>query len=324
MPTHIGRLEGYGVGKETTRGTAIAPVTWVHQTEANFENTIESVMDESALGVLMTTSESVKTKQFAEGTIAGIATDTSIGYFLLSLLGNPTSAETSGTGAYEHTFTMDNTNSKPSITISKSTPIEDLAFANAMVSALNITGNVGEAVNMSAELRAKASESATLSKSYAEQNKFYVKNATIKFADTVAGLDSADGECMDTFDIALTQELEDSFCLTSWVDLGDIYNKGFSIDGNFWKKKTSNTLESWVNNKTQKAMRIEFIDTSKTIGVEDNPTVQINLSKVTFEDHSSDGWLDDIMMENVNFKAHYDLSTSSDIEVKLINELSTY
>lgn len=323
MP-HIWRLEGYGVWKETTRWTAVSPSTWVHQTEANFENTIESVMDESALGVLMTTSESTKTKQYAEGTITGITDDTSIGYFLLSVLGNPTSAETAGTGAYEHSFTMDNTNSKPTITISKSTPIEDLAFANAMVSALNISGNVWEQITMSADLRAKASEGATLTKSYAEQNKFYVKNATIKFADTVAGLDSADAECIENFDIALTQELEDGFCLESGVDLSDIYNKGFSIDGNLTKKKITNVLESWVNNKTQKAMRIEFIDTSKTIGVSDNPTVQITLSKVTFEDHSSEGGLDDIMRENVNFKAHYDLSSASDIEVKLVNELSTY
>lgn len=322
--THIWRLEGYGVAVESTRGTAVAPSDWIQQTEANFENNVESVMDESALGVLMTTSESVKTKQYSEGSITGITNDTIIGYYLLSALWSVASSETVWTGAYEHTFTMNNTNSKPSLTISKSTPIEDQAFALAMVSAINISGNVWEQMILAADLRAKASTSATLTKNYEKQNKFYVKNATIKFADTVDGLDAADGQCIDSFDIALTQELEDGFCLSSGVDLSDIFNKWFSIDGNISKKKINNTLEGYVNDKTVKAMRIELLDDSVTIGVSDNPTVIIDLSKVTFEDHSTDGGLDDIMMENVNFKAHYDIENQSDIEVKVINTKTSY
>jgi hypothetical protein len=38
----------------------------VQQTEANFEDMTENVQDESSLGVLMNTSESERTKQFAE------------------------------------------------------------------------------------------------------------------------------------------------------------------------------------------------------------------------------------------------------------------
>jgi hypothetical protein len=36
-------------------------------------------------------------------------------------------------------------------------------------------------------------------------------------------------------------------------------------------------------------MRIQIIDTSTTIGVSDNPTITIDIAKVTFEDYESDG-----------------------------------
>jgi hypothetical protein len=37
---------------------------------------------------------------------------------------------------------MDNTNSKPSLTLSKKTPVQGLRFANAMVASLGIAANV--------------------------------------------------------------------------------------------------------------------------------------------------------------------------------------
>ena len=97
--THIWRLEGYGIAKESTRGTAVDPSIWVQQTEANFEWAVENVQDESALWVLMTTSESERVKQYAEWEIGGILAVKSVWYFLLSLIGRVSSAETAGTWA---------------------------------------------------------------------------------------------------------------------------------------------------------------------------------------------------------------------------------
>tara|TARA_R110000764_G_C10870195_1_gene367712 strand:- start:198 stop:335 length:138 start_codon:yes stop_codon:yes gene_type:complete len=45
---------------------------------------------------------------------------------------------------------MNNVNNKQSLTISKETPIQGLSFALAMVEALTVSANVGEAVKMKA------------------------------------------------------------------------------------------------------------------------------------------------------------------------------
>ena len=70
-------------------------------------------------------------------------------------------------------------NSKPSLTISKKTPQNAESFANAMVSSLGISASVGEAVMMKAALRAKAGETATLTKAYSQDKKFYAKHVEI-------------------------------------------------------------------------------------------------------------------------------------------------
>lgn len=321
--THIWRLEWYGVGKETTRWTAVDPVIWVHQTEADFDDEVEKVIDESALWKLMTSSESNKTKQYAMWEITWILASTSIWYFLLSLLGSVTTSPAS-TGAYSHVFSMDEVNDKQSLTISKKTPTQELRFALAMVESLSISANVGEQVNMTAGLRAKAGTTSTLTKAYTQDNKFYAHMVNVKFADDIAWLDAADAECFENIELNLTQELEDGFCFTSGFDLGDIYNKGFSIDGTFGKIRQNNTFEDYVINETEKAMRIELVDTSKTIGDSDNPTIKFDIAKVTFENHEPEWGINDVMRETVTFKWHYDLANSADIDVTVINEQASY
>ena len=51
---------------------------------------------------------------------------------------------------------MDETNSKQSFTVTKNTPLGTKQFALGMLSALNITANVGEAVMIGANIKAKA------------------------------------------------------------------------------------------------------------------------------------------------------------------------
>lgn len=321
--THIWRLEGYWVGKETVRWTAVDPTLWIPQTEATFEDTIENVQDESALWVLMTTSESERTKQYSEWEISWILASNSVWFFLLSLLGT-VSTSSLWSWAYQHDFSMNNTNSKTSLTISKKTPIWGQRFALAMISSLWIAANVWEQIIMKAWLKAKAAASASLTKAYTEDNKFYSKHLTIKLADTVAWLDAASALCIENVELNLTQELEDGFCFSSWVDLADIFNKWFSIDWTFTKIKQDAIYSDYVKNWTIKAMRIEAVDTSKTIWTASNPTITIDIAKVTFDEYENDWGLNDVMRENVTFKWHYDLTNWSDINITLINTQSSY
>lgn len=71
-------------------------------------------------------------------------------------------------------------------------------------------------------------------------------------------------------------------------------------------------------------MRIEIIDTGVTIGASDNPTVRIDLAKVSFEMPEDEAGVDDVVRESIAFTAHYDIANSKDIDIKVINTKSSY
>lgn len=322
MP-HIWRLEGYWVALESTRWTAVDPTIWVHQTEADFEDVFEKVMDESALWVNLTTSESRKVKQYAEWKIKWVLAVNSIWFFLKSLLGSVATTNPS-VWVYEHEFTTLNSNTKPSLTISKKTPVWAYKYALTLVDSLGLTAKVWESVNMVAGLKWKASASATLTKAYTSDYKLYSKDVIIKLADNIAWLDWASSLCLEDIELNITQELEESFCFSSGVDLWDIYNKGFSIDWNFTQKKTNDTYKDYVKNGTYKAMRIEIKDSNTDLWGGNYPTLKVDIARVSFEKVKNDWGLDEIIRENITFKWHYDLVNSADITITLVNKQATY
>ena len=324
---YIGRLKWYWIWKESVRWTAVAPTFWIQQNEADFDNTVEKIIDESAVWVLMNSSESNNIKQYATWNINWILPSNWIWLFLLSLLWSVSSAPTSWGGwAYEHDFSMNNINSKQSLTVALKTPIEELRYALAMIWSMVISANMWEAVMFKALLRAKFWTTSSLTKAYVEDNKFYSHNVTIKIADDLAWLDAALGECIETFELSLTQELEDWFCFKSWRDLDDIHNKAFSIDLTLWKIMRNTTYQEYVEDTPEvyKAMRIEMTDTSKTIWTSDNPTIQIDIAKVSFDKHEPEGPIDDVERESLTCKGHYDLANSDDLTIKVINTTTSY
>ena len=50
MPKYIGRGESVGFGKETIRGTAVAPSVWFAKTNYTFDDKFEAVLDEASYG----------------------------------------------------------------------------------------------------------------------------------------------------------------------------------------------------------------------------------------------------------------------------------
>ncbi|MFZ8812307.1 MAG: phage tail tube protein [Thermus aquaticus] len=99
MPLNFGYV---GVGKETTRGTAVAPNTFFRATRPvapALRQEMAEVPDISNYGV----ADLIPTARHVEGDLAVVVTPNAIGTLLTALLGNPT---TTGTAPnYTHTFT---------------------------------------------------------------------------------------------------------------------------------------------------------------------------------------------------------------------------
>jgi len=99
MPLNFGYI---GVGKETTRGTAVAPTTFFRATRPQapaLRQEMAEVPDISAYGV----ADLIPTARHVEGDLGVMVTPNAIGTLLAALLGAPA---TTGTAPdYTHTFT---------------------------------------------------------------------------------------------------------------------------------------------------------------------------------------------------------------------------
>ena len=325
--THIWRLEWFGIGKETTRGTAVAPAFWIPHTEASFQNRKEEVIDESSFWTWLNSANSEKTKEYADGNIKWILASNWCWYLFEAILGSGVSAATTWWGgAYQHDFTLTDTNTKPSFTIVKKTPLDTKAYTLGMLSSLTMSANVGEAVFLDVNIMAKVGVNTTATKAYAVDNKLYAKHLKVKIADDIAGLDWASGSCFENIELSLTQDLENEFCFNSGVGIGDIFNKAFWATGTIGRIKQDNTFEWFAlsDPTTYKAMRIEIIDTGVTIGTSDNPSVIIDLARVSFGIPEDDAGLDEIVRETIPFTVHQDIANWENIDIKVINTLSAY
>ena len=125
---------------------------------------------ESEAGVVDTLMDSIGsevTKQRAEGTIGGQVYPNGIGFFLKALLGAV--ATTAKAPAYEHTFTLLESNTHPTLTIGTSSPLGSSSYPLAMIESMDLNAEVGGKLTISVKLRSKKGETATHTVQYQDE-----------------------------------------------------------------------------------------------------------------------------------------------------------
>jgi hypothetical protein len=71
-------------------------------------------------------------------------------------------------------------------------------------------------------------------------------------------------------------------------------------------------------------MQITMTRPDVTIGVSTNPSVTIELPKISFETYDQDRPMDDILGEGIGFASHYSLSDALGIRVTVRNTQANY
>ncbi len=78
MAKEIGRLSSFGIGIESTPGTAVAPTNWIPTEEFSIKPIVEKANDTNALGIIDEISGSAIVKETTEITAGGILRSQSI------------------------------------------------------------------------------------------------------------------------------------------------------------------------------------------------------------------------------------------------------
>ena len=319
----LGRDYKIGFGKESPRGTGVAPAVWEPLTDIpSIENKEEYLHDESSYGIIAGAVDAVICKESSEGEIKGNVHDKSFGYLLLAALGQVSSA-VKETTAHNHTFSLLNSNAHPSLTVEVKTGNEQLRYAFCMLKSLKIKIEVGKFVEYSASFVGMKGTASSGTVTYVDENEFFSKMLTMKLAENLAGLGAAATVKIKSFEISFDKKVEPIFVLGS-IAPDDIVNQEFSIEGNVsgWFEDT--TLKAIYEGGTAKAIRLDALNAGVTIGASSNPELRIDLAKCHFEEYARSGGLGGLVEQTLKFDAKYSLSDSAIATAVLTNDQASY
>ena len=316
MGLRTGRDYKIGIAKDNPRGTATVPSFWIPRKEFDFEDKVQTVMDEQGLGVIEDVSGHRVVAQWAEGVIGGHLKSKPIGLLLLNMLGQ---VDTAGVGdPYTHTFIVKQDHVHPSLTISVEDPEGDKAFPLAMLKSLKIVAAINEYVLFSGDYISKKSEALAVTPAYEEDIDFIASEATIKFADTQAGLDAADAVNCSSTEITMEAEIDKDDVLGS-VDPADLNNKAFKATISVVRTMSDATYKDLWKAGTAKAFRLFLTDGGTPVR-----SLQIDLNKVLITNWTSARGLDDKVVETIEMKAAFKIADSKMITAILKNAQASY
>lgn len=323
----IGRTIQVGIGKETTRGTSVVPSYWLPTlAPSTIEDKKQYEDDMQSFGNISDSDGSVIIKEWAEGEINGKVRDRSFGLLLLSAFGSVSSAQKGGDATvYDHTFTIANSNQHQALTFARKDAYEQFRFALGMVASLKISAEIGKFVTYALSLKAKKGASASDSPSYlSTENEFTAKHCTFKTASNLAGLGAASSIPIRKVDISISKALEEIISMGS-TEPTDFQNTELSVEINIEAEYSAIAdFKTPFLAGTKKAMQINIVDTTTTIGSSSNPGLVFDFPKVSIQSWERSGGQKDIIRQSIRGKAHYSLSDAMMIRAILTNLVTSY
>lgn len=321
MTKMIGRQVAIGIGRETTRGTAVTPEYWLGWMEATVETRIERAINESSIARIEDSDGSDIVSKWGEGTISGKMKDESFGLLLLSLFGTDTPSLVEA-GVYDHLYSVEQTVQHDSLTLAVKDSNLDEAYPNTVIDSIKIDAELGNYVMMEAAFMSKADESDTNTVSISEERDFVPQMIEFKHASAQSGLDGASAVSVRNISMEIRSNTMREDVLGN-VEPNDILNQAFIIEGEITLIHDGTTFEDLQNNDTYQALRFDITHTD-TIGAVSNPRLRVDLYRAKISDYERSLSQNEIIEESFSFKAHYSIADSKMVDLTLRNEVASY
>lgn len=321
MPEILGRNIEVAVGKETTRGTALAsPSRWLRNTKASFMARAEVVNDDATQGSLSDSVGSRVVRKWFDGDIEGIVHADTLGFYLINIYG--TVARTTLVGSVgRSTFTLAENAIHPTLSIFvKEGGVQQKVHNNGVVNTLEISATTDDYVRYTANVIAKDEASNSSTPSYPIDNDFIGKDITIKTASTEAGLTGATAIKVKEVSIKWDTGAISDFNFGGFNP--DIYNAKMVIEGTISKNYTDTTYKDLFTGNTSVYMQI-LIEGDAILAGANKPSFKIVMNKVQITDWTRDGGADELVTEDITFKAFLNQTDVEQSACELVN-ITTY
>lgn len=320
----IGRTTVVGIGRETTRGTAVTPGYWVGITSLDFDDKNDYADNDAGIGMIGELNDSVIVNTWSEGSFEGKVYDKSVGVELYCLFGQDTAAQIATSGAYTHTYALLNNNVHPSMTVAYKDTLQNVAFAQAMIDTWAIDVAVGKFITRKIGLKGQPSAVATNTAAFTIEPEFIPNNVILKLAANLAGLSGATASKVTAFSMEINKNVDTSFILGQ-SNPDDINNKQFNVSGTITAFLDDLTLHNLSLQGTLQAMSLDLL-TTITVGTSGTNKAELlfTLPKVRFQNYQRKWGQNDLNQVTVDFDGMYSIADTAIMTAVLTNAVAAY
>lgn len=322
----IGPQFSIGIGKESSRGTAVAATQWLPWTSLSVDDKITQVKDPSAFGVVEQGLGAEIATFTSEAQLEGLILDQSFGLILKALMGTESKTTVAGESAvYDHAFTVAQSAQHPSLSLSVYGPNESsgLVYPLAMLDTLDLTFELGKYAMYKATFKANKSSSQSNTVSFASENRFRPQDGSFGYATDLAGLASPTTVQIKKLTLSFKKNTEDDDVLGNQSPV-DRLNKGFECTGTVELYYSDRTfIDTIMLGDLYKAIQIVMANTDVTIGTGSHPTFTFNAAKVKLEEVARKFSAKDITMQTLKFTCFYSAGDTEMVDITLRNTASS-
>jgi len=322
MAEIIGKMLELGISIEGTRGTPVATASkWVKNVSADVMARAEKVIDDNSQGVMEDSTNSRVIKKWYDGDIAGIVHADVVGYLFFNVFGQVNTTTVTG-AVRNHAFSMLQNILHPTLSlIAKDGGVSQEVFDTGVVNTLEITATTDDFVRFSSNLMFAEATTNTDTSSYDTEYDFIGKDITIKTAATEAGLSSATAIKAKEVGITFETGAIADFSFGSFSP--DNYNSKLSISGNITKNYVDDTFKDLFTADTAVYMEIAIVGEAVLAGA-NSPKIVTLLNKVQIQSWERSGGNDDLVTEEIEFKAFYNNTDAEMATVSVQNLTNAY
>lgn len=321
MSKYIGRRVEAAIGLESSRGVGVTPnYALGHVDFSLFDKTVDARQDDS-IGHIADSLDKFVVEKYAQGSISGILGANSSVYLMALVFGGLPTVGSVSDSRYPWTGSLSNTNQHKSASILIKDANQSLLHKLVMINQFEMNIELEDLVRFNAEFISKKGVTTGQSMpTYVNDYKFTKRKAKVYVASNTAGLDAATRLPLKSFRLTVNKNLtRDSEIGT--VEPTDIQNQSLSIEGELQLVYNDQTYKNYMLNGDKKSLRIK-LESENLIGASSYGDLTIDLPKVDFFGWEPENPNDEIVMNTVNFKANYDLTSGLVSSIIVRNALS--
>lgn len=324
MTKIIGRTGAIGIGIEATKGTPVAAQYWIPVEGYSYDDKVEKIKNESAMGRIEEMNASNIIKRWGEGDYDGKIFLNSVGAELVALFGqSPTSVQRAVTGVYDHSFALLNNNNHKSLTLAYKDAVEEESFPFAMIDSWSLDVAVDDYVKRTVSLMGKKSGAASHTPAFVNEVEFIPSQVSFKMATNQAGLAAASAINVTHFSMEVKKNVETIHVLGS-DEPQDIVNKQFNVTGSIDLYFEDASYKTIVMSDLKKALRIQMKDLTTDLGAGHNPELYFDLNQVTFDEYERTWSSNDPLAQTLSFEALFNMTDAAMITARLTNRIASY